>query len=118
MTKIFQTESVYVRVDVSDYFILSRGTERAQALLGRAQLVEESIKRHVDDVAATSIESDGDYSCSHCELEWEEWEEADEEGSAAGLGFMRGEPMCCDAASEEWREAKAKRDAAGKKASA
>ena len=52
------------------------------------ELIQEQVKRHIDDVEHVEIKCNVRYMCSFCKRDW-------------GTDEQEGYPLCCQAAQEE-----------------
>jgi hypothetical protein len=81
----------YGSVRTSDSF-LRKPDQIEKDYQRRCDEIAEQIKRHVDNVDRVEVEYDEEFTCSHCNQEWE----------ADGSGC----PTCCEKAEQEFEAAK------------
>lgn len=96
MAKIITRENYRLEVSLKMGY---RRTATHDELMRGLKKLQESIKRHVDDVGEITRTCDARLECEFCGSAWEIWEEKDE----AESGYKKGMPVCCAAAQEEFK---------------
>lgn len=98
MAKI--TRRVDIRVEVyPDDWLISEN-EKEKRLIGRAESIAASIRRHVDDISSVRVIWDTEETCSFCGYKWETQEE--DNFSDPELPGPKGMPLCCEEAITEF----------------
>lgn len=97
MSKVTTYDNYRVVLDVDGRMLFGSDEQRHKTLLGKAQDIESSVKRHIDGVDSTEIICDTTNICSYCGMDWEVCTEPDDD-------WVIGQPVCCNEAADEFEK--------------